>query len=229
MTELKVRIEYFTDPLCVWSYVSEPTIQSLINQHKDNIDFQFRSLPILDKSKGKPEEGEKFRTPEEMRQEWTEVSQKTGVKIDPALWMENPPQSSWPGNRAMKAALRQGFERGNRFINLLRYAALVDRKNPSDLEVLKSIAADAALDVSQFYNDMTENAPILEREVADDAVEAIDRCIYNTPTLVMSNDEGDRVIISGMLDFEVCNNAIRSLMGQRVIGTPEAAEIAPSI
>lgn len=225
---MKVNVEYFTDPICAWSYVSEPTVQSLLSEHRDHVDFHFRSLPILDKIIGQPKEGEKFHTPQEMQQEWTEISRKTGVRLDPTLWSENPPHSSWPANRAMKAALRQGLDNGSRFIHLLRDAALVDRKNPSDLEVLKSIAVEAALDVNRFHKDMTENAQQLEREVADDAIEAIERCIFSTPTLVMQNDDEDKVIISGTLDYQVVNHAIRSLLGQRVIGSPEAA-IAPSI
>ncbi|MEN6520118.1 MAG: DsbA family protein [Armatimonadota bacterium] len=225
---MKVSVEYFTDPICAWSYVSEPTVQSLLSEHRDNVDFRFRSLPILDKITGQPKKGEKYRTPQEMQQEWTEISLKTGVKIDPSLWQENPPHSSWPANRAMKAALRQGLDKGNKFIHILRETVLVDRKNPSDLDVLKSIAAKAALDVDQFYVDMTENAQQLEKEVADDAIEANERCIYITPTLAIQNDDGDKVIISGTLDYQVVNHAIRSLLGQRVIGTPESV-IAPSM
>ncbi|MEN6371089.1 MAG: DsbA family protein [Armatimonadota bacterium] len=225
---MKVNVEYFTDPICAWSYVSEPTIQSLLSDHRENVDFRFRSLPILDKITGQRKEGEKFRTPQEMQQEWTEISLKTGVRLDPSLWQEDPPHSSWPANRAMKAALRQGLDKGNRFIHLLRDAALVDRKNPSDMDILKDIAYEAALDVDQFYVDMTENAQQLEKEVADDAIEANERCIYNTPTLVMQNDEGDGVIITGTIDYQVANHAIRSLLGQKVIGTPESI-IAPSM
>jgi predicted DsbA family dithiol-disulfide isomerase len=214
--------------MCAWSYASEPTIQSLISEYKNQVEFQFRSLPILDRIVGAPRTGEKFHPPEEMEKEWTDISKKMNVKIDPSIWRENPPHSSWPANRAMKAAFRQDFDKGNRYTHLLRDAVLVDKQNISNFEVLKTIAANAALNVEQFQNDMTRNAPQLEQEVSADRFSAIDRCIESTPTLYMENDDGDKMIMSGVLDYDVCRRAIRSLMGERMIGAPEI-EIAPSI
>lgn len=225
---MKVKVEYFTDPLCAWSYASEPTVQSLISGYGDKIDFEYRSLPILDAVLGEPRTGQKMHTPDEMRREWSEISRKTNTKIDPALWQEDGPHSSWPANRAMKAAMRQGFEKGNRFVHTLRNAVMQEKRNPSNLDVLKEIAGQAGLDVDQFYHDMTEDAAQLEQEVAEDRLAASARCIYSTPTLAMQNDEEDMVIAQGTLDYDVCSSAIRSLMGQKTIGAPEA-EIATSI
>jgi predicted DsbA family dithiol-disulfide isomerase len=214
--------------MCAWSYASEPTIQSLISEYKDKVEFQFRSLPILDRIVGAPRTGEKFHSPEEIESIWTNVSKKMNEKIDTSIWRENPPHSSWPANRAMKAAFRQGFDKGNRYTHLLRDAVMVDKQNISNFEVLKSVADKAALDVEQFHSDMTRNATQLEQEVSADRFSAIDRCIESTPTIYMENDDGDKVIVSGVLDYAVCSRAIRSLMGERVIGAPEV-EIAPSI
>lgn len=225
---LNVRVDYFTDPLCAWSYASEPTIQSLISEYRDKVDFEFHSLPILDRIVGGPKPGEKFHTPEEMQQEWEEIARKTGTRINASLWQQNPPHSSWPGNRAMKAAFRQGFDKGNRFTSLLRNAALVESKNTSNFEVLMQVARDAGLDTDMFRTDMTDNSPQLEKEVADDKFKAVDNCIESTPTLLMHNDNGDRVVISGTLDYDLCSRAIRFLRGEKVIGAPEV-EVQPSI
>lgn len=225
---MKIKVEYFTDPLCAWSYASEPTVQSLISQFGDKIGFQYKSLPILDGIIGEPKQGEKIHSPDEMAEAWSEISEKTGTKIDVGLWHTNPPHSSWPANRAMKAALMQGFDKGNRFLHVLRDAIMTEQKNPSNLEVLKDIAGRSGLDVDRFYMQMTDNASALEESVAADLLEGTNRCIYSTPTLVMQNDQGDKVIVQGTLDYEVCSRAIHLLMGQKVIGAPEA-EVAPSI
>jgi predicted DsbA family dithiol-disulfide isomerase len=226
--QMKVTIDYFTDPICVWSYASEPTVQSLLTQYRDKVDFRFRSLPILDRIVGEERPGERYRSPEDMQESWNKARSAMGIDIDPSVWQENPPHSSWPANRAMKAAFRQGFDEGNRFTQLLRKAFMTEKRNPSDLETLKEMAERAGLDAGRFYTDMTDNAADLEKEVTNDRAEAMARCINDTPTLVMHSEDENEVIASGMLDYDVCSRAIRSLMGERVIGAPEV-EIAASV
>jgi predicted DsbA family dithiol-disulfide isomerase len=216
LSEVKLKIDYYTDPLCAWSYVSEPTIQQTISQYGDKVDFRFRSLPIIDRLEGEPKAGLKVYRPEQIGREWREISAKTGRKIDPGLWEEHPPHSSWPANRAMKAALRQGFDKGNRFIHELRDAVMQQRRNPSNLDTLKEIAGRSGLDADRFYDDMTANATQLEQEVTDDRLEAIEHCINSTPTLVLQNEDGDKITIEGTLDFQVIQPAIRSLLGTPV-------------
>lgn len=225
---MKVKVDFYTDPLCAWSYAYEPTIDAIIREYRDKIDFQFRSLPILDRIQGEPGPGEKKHTPEEMRKTWSRIAEKTGAKIDSALWDERPPHSSWPSNRATKAALRQGFEKGHGYLRSLRQAIMQERRNPSDLENLKEIAERSGLDMERFYDDMTTNAFEIEQEIADDKIEAAQHCVTSTPTLVMQNDDGDKIIVHGTLDQEVVSRSIRSLMGEKVIGAA-AEEPAPSI
>lgn len=225
---MKVMLEYFTDPLCAWSFVSEPTVQSLISDYGGKIDFRFRSLPILDRVQGEAKPGEKMRSPESMVDEWAEISERTGTKLNSDLWIQHPPHSSWPANRAMKAAFNQGFEKGNRYTHQLREAIMLEKSNPSDFETLKRLADDAGLDVARFHDDMTTHAPLLEQAIAEDRLAAMNSCINETPTLVMQNESGDKVIISGTLDYELASRAVRFLMGEKRIGEPEA-EVASSI
>lgn len=218
---MRVRVDYFTDPVCAWSYASEDTVEKILSTYKDNIDFQFRSLPIIDRIEGEPKPGLKVYSPEQLASEWREIASKTGVQLDSNLWTENPPHSSWPANRAMKAALRQGSDKGKTFLHNLRSEIMQERKNPSNLEVLKDIAGNSGLNVDQFYNDMTTNATELEQEVVDDRLIAQERCITSTPTLLMQNDDGYTIIIQGQLDFDVVRPAIASLMGTKAaVGEP---------
>lgn len=225
---MKVTVDYFTDPLCAWSYVSEPTVREMVKQFGNKVEIRFRSLPTLDSTVGEARPGERHHSPMEMMLDWKHISQKTGAKIDPGLWMEDFPHTSWPSNRAMKASFRQGFDKGATFVSNLRDAIMQHKMNPSDMENLKKIASRSGLNVNQFYDDMTDNAFELEQEVANDKLDAINACVTSTPTLVMQNDEGDKIIIQGTLDFEVVSRSVRSLMGEKVIGAPKG-EPAPSI
>lgn len=227
-SKLKVKIEYFTDPLCAWSYVSEPTIESIITNYGDSVDFQFRSIPLVDRIEGEPRPGLKTYSAEFIGGEWAKISNSTGVKINSDLWKEDPPHSSWPANRAMKAGLRQGFKKGFTFLHNLRNAVMQDKVNPSNMDSLKYLAQKSGLDVDKFYREMTENVAEIEQEIKKDHLEASTMCITKTPTMLLYNDEGDKVTIEGTIDYEVVSKAISFLSGKKAYGKP-TREPVPSI
>lgn len=224
---MKVTVDYFTDPLCAWSYASEPTVEKILSTFGGKVDFRFRTLPIIDRIEGEKTPGLKVYTPDELSVAWQEIARKTGTQIDVGLWQQNPPHSSWPANRALKASLRQGIENGRKFIHNLRDAIMRERKNPSDLEVLKAVAGQSGLDVERFQEDMTMNATQLEQEIVDDRLAATEMCVTATPAFVMTNDDGYMIIIQGQLDFDVIRPAIMSLMGEKAsettVGEPAAS------
>ena len=46
-TENNIKLEYFTDVLCVWAYTAQIRLDELQKQFKDKIDISYRFLPIF--------------------------------------------------------------------------------------------------------------------------------------------------------------------------------------
>lgn len=210
--ENKIQVEYFTDPLCAWSYAAEDSIQKLQQEFKDQIEFKVRMLPIMDRLASEADPEQKILSPDFLKMEWQHISKVTDTKMDASIWEENPPHSSWPGCRAVKAAERQGQDKVTTFLHNFRIAIFEHKRNPSNLEAMKEIARQSGLDVDRFHNDMTIHAADLEELVNEDTQEAAVKCVESTPTLLFHSPNGDGVTISGPRDYNLMRQAMMTLM-----------------
>jgi predicted DsbA family dithiol-disulfide isomerase len=214
MQQNKIKVEYFTDPLCAWSYATEDTIQRFIDEFKDRIDFKVETLPIMDRLASEADPEQKVFSPDYLKQEWLRISRLTDTRMDPGIWDETPPHSSWPGCRAVKAAEHQGHDQMLTFLHNFRIAIFQQKKNPSNMEVMKQIAQQSGLDVDRFYNDMTANAGDLEEMVNSDVQEAAAKCVESSPTLLFHSPNGDGVTISGPRDYNLFRQTMITLQSE---------------
>ena len=98
---------------------------------------------------------------------------------------ENLHGSLW-GLRAGVAVQRQGDDAMRRYLPLLLKARHEERKDLGDQELLKSLAAEAGLDIPQFEKDLADRS-ILD-EIAASHKEAVEeRGVFGTPTFVFEN------------------------------------------
>ena len=51
-----------------------------------------------------------FTTPLDELRRWLDVGAQTGMPVDPRLWLDAPPASSYPACLAVKAAAEQGLD-----------------------------------------------------------------------------------------------------------------------
>ncbi|MDO8683228.1 MAG: DsbA family protein, partial [Armatimonadota bacterium] len=174
-----------------------------------------RTLPILDRLNSIPDHEARVYTPEEMAGQWREISAITGVAIDPGLWTDDPPQSTWPACLAVKAAERQGLTLCAQFLKILRANIMQKRRNGSRREVLAEVAHEAGLDIDRFQHDLTYNRDDLEQEVADDKRHAEANCVDRTPALLIKNDTGDKTLIVGLRDYSLFRQAAQTLLAEQ--------------
>lgn len=115
-----------------------------------------------------------------------QVNQKIGP--DYKAWDEKDEDlngSLW-GLRAGVAAKRQGEDAMRRYMPFLLKARHEERKDLGDKELLKSLAAEAGLDVDQFAKDLDDRTTL--DDIAASHKEAVeDRGVFGTPTFVFEN------------------------------------------
>ena len=90
---------------------------------------------------------------------------ETGMPADPRVWTRDPPRSSFPACRAVKAAAEQG--RDGPYLRRLREGAMLRRERLDDTAVLMTAAREVAgLDVGRFEADLASDVSA-ERFEAD--------------------------------------------------------------
>src|SRR6185312_7774677 len=84
--------------------------------------------------------------PLQMAPLWFQVRRVSGMPIDEQIWLEDPPQSSYPACIAFKAAARQGPQYAEGYLRRMREGVMLERRNISRREVLMRIAEELAHD-----------------------------------------------------------------------------------
>lgn len=145
---MPVQVRYYTDPACPRSWAAEPIVRRLMWEFEDELSFSW-VMGGLARS---------FDSPADRVAEWVRITADSGMPIDPRLWLEAPPASSYPACQAVKAAGEQGAEASYAYLRRLREGLLVERKKLDHPEALVAEAAAPGLDVARFRIDLASNA-----------------------------------------------------------------------
>jgi predicted DsbA family dithiol-disulfide isomerase len=144
---VSVRLDYFTDPACVASWAAEPRLRRLMVEFGADVQItyvmgglarDFEGTSLLD----------------------------SGMPLDPRLWLEQPPRTTYPACMAVKAAGEQGTAAEERYLRTLREGLLCFRRRLDGTEALVNAAREAGLDAQRFSVDVGSHA-IVEAFGAD--------------------------------------------------------------
>jgi putative protein-disulfide isomerase len=91
---------------------------------------------------------------------WLEHSAESGMPVDPRIWANGAPRSSYPACIAVKAAEEQGGAAGERYLRLLREGFMCRRRKLDGPHALVEEARDAGLDLERFRIDLESNATL---------------------------------------------------------------------
>jgi hypothetical protein len=97
---------------------------------------------------------------------WLEHAAESGMPVDPRIWANGSPRSSYPACIAFRAAAEQGPEAAERYLRGLREGFMCHGRKLDGPEALVEEARRAGLDVRRFRVDLESNA-MLEAFAAD--------------------------------------------------------------
>jgi predicted DsbA family dithiol-disulfide isomerase len=89
---------YYTDPACPWSWALEPKLRRLEHEFAGSLTLRYVMAGMA----------REFGPPESLVQECIEVGFSSGMPVDPRIWWEGAPRSSYPACIAVTAAAEQG-------------------------------------------------------------------------------------------------------------------------
>lgn len=167
MQEQPIRIDYFTDMLCIWAYSAQVRLDELKNNFGDRIEIDYRFTPIFAAVHARIEKGwskkggfEGFNAHQHhVARDWSHV------RLHDGIWVDTAPASSTPSHLFLKAvqllekeghpalACDCGMEGYSMFEALMwriRCAFFEQCLDISDIHVLGEIAADSGLPVDDI-------------------------------------------------------------------------------
>jgi hypothetical protein len=91
---------------------------------------------------------------------WLEHSAESGMPVDPRIWADGAPRSSYPACIAVKAAAEQGREAETGYLRALREGFMCGRRKLDAPTALVEEARRAGLDGERFRIDLESNATL---------------------------------------------------------------------
>jgi len=143
-------VRYHTDPACSASWAAEPRRRRLRVEFGEELEItyvmgglarEFEDLPGL-----------------VMR--WLGDAAESGMPVDPRIWANGAPRSSYPACIAVKAAEEQGADAGERYLRRLREGFMCHARKLDGPEALIGEARRAGLDGDRFKIDLESHATL---------------------------------------------------------------------
>lgn len=186
--EPAARIDYYTDPLCGWSWALEPVWREIRRRHDVSINIvlggMVETLEALD---------------EPITALWRDAARETGVAIDTTIWQTDPPLSSFPASIGVKAALLQSADAGERYLSIVREAVMTRRLNVARPSVLRQLARELAFSMPRAFDVDRFDADLLGDEAVeafrDDLARARFERIETFPTIIVQGETGSRTAV----------------------------------
>ena len=187
----KFKVEYFTDPLCCWSWAFEPQLRKLRFLLRDRLKITYVMGGLLRDWKSFNDQMNDVNRPPQLGPLWMQAKNMSGQPIDENIWISDPVDTSYLACMAVKAAALQSKVGEEAMLRKLRETVMIHKKNIGEVEIILKIAAeleqDGVLKKDRFKNDLFSD------EVSELFRKDLDRTkaggITRFPTLLISYRE----------------------------------------
>lgn len=221
-----VRVEYYTDPLCCWSWAFEPVARQLRQRFGPSLEWSTVLGGMIETWATFRDPMNDVGAPPQLAPVWHMSGRATGAPIDPAIWHLDPPASSYPASVAVKAAGLQGLHAAEAYLALARHAVMTRRLNIARRDVLLALGGELAssgacsFDAGRFATDLG----------GGEAIEAFRADLQRTrflrigrfPTLIVHGASGSRIAV-GYRPVDVMERILAAVSGGALPGPAPVA------
>ncbi len=157
-----IQIVYFTDPICSTCWTIQPQLRKLRATYGSSIDFRYVMAGLLPSWKNFNRWG--ITSPSDVYHHWNDEADKSGMPIDPTIWIKDPLESSYSPSIAFKAAQLQDIDKAILMLRRLNELIFMESDNITKAEVIKRAAYDVGLDAARLMRDFNKNAVMMFQE-----------------------------------------------------------------
>lgn len=209
----QVAIEYYTDPLCCWSWAFEPQWRRLRYEYQGKIKWLYRMAGMIPSWKNFSDPMYAVDRPLQMGPMWMEASQVSGQPIHNKIWGEDPPASSYPACIAVKCAALQSAEAEEALLRSLREAVMLQGKNIANERVLfetaQELESKALLDAAQLQEDYKNGKG--QKAFREDLQKVRFGKISRFPALILRYADQKAIMMVGNRPYDVLLQAIKEI------------------
>ncbi|MCC9169078.1 DsbA family protein, partial [Pontibacter harenae] len=210
-----VEIQFFTDPLCCWSWAFEPQWRRLRYEYSGKIRWRYRMAGLIPNWNSYSDPMNNVSKPLQMGPVWLEAKYKSGMPMDDRVWFNDPPASSFPACLAVKSAGLQSAAAAENYLRRVREAVMLHGKNISREEVLLEVAQSLSeeenglLDYSQFERDL-KGEPA-RQALREDMQQVRNLSITRYPALTISKPGQSGLLIVGYRPYEAVVGTLKKV------------------
>jgi len=223
VTTEPLRIDYYTDVLCIWAYIAQIKVDQIRTEFGDSVDIRYRYLSLFGNNATRIGEG------------WTDggfagygahvckvAAPCDYVELHPDIWSRNAPATSLPAHLYLNAveslaanggvgadaqANYQGRTEAQELAWRIRLAFFRDLRDVSDLGVLQDIAEHQGLPVDAIERELRSGAAFARLSLDIDDKERLK--IEGSPTFILN--EG-RQKLYGNIGYDIIAANVRALL-----------------
>ena len=195
---------YIHDPMCSWCWGFSHTWNMVKNSLPSEINVQYVLGGLApDSSEVMPNEMREY-----IQMNWHKIEQKIpGVSFNYTFWDSCiPKRSTYPACRAVIAVKNQDSDLEQTMVKLIQQAYYLEAKNPSEDDVLISLAKTLDLDIKQFTQDL--NSESIQQQLLDDIALMQSMGVSSFPSLVLQTTNGIKLITIDYNDPKIILNQI---------------------
>lgn len=210
MSNEALRIDYYSDVLCVWAWIAQRRIDELNLQFADRIEWHHHYADVFGDVAGK------------MQAQWSERGGYDGfathvaesahdfehVEVNQKIWHQVRPSTSSNAHLFLKAVdLAHGAQAEQRFAVCIRRAFFVEARDISDFSLLSDLLKEQQLDVDAVQSHIYDGTAIARLMANYQQCRQLG--IKGSPSYVMNNG---RQTLYGNVGYRVLHANIEELL-----------------
>ncbi len=194
----KIKLIYFTDPVCSTCWLIEPYLYKLIQDYNDQLILETRMGGLLP-SWNEFQSPDKNLTKEQFLANLINCqAREFGADMDGDIWVENPVQSSYPASIAYHAAKIQDPEKAIKFLRSIREMLFIEKKDISAENTIIHAVIRCELNLEQFTVDFKNGRA--ENAFKADLFEKENWKVSRFPTLIFINEAEEFIFDQEVFD-----------------------------
>lgn len=210
----KVKLIYYTDPICSACWAIEPELKKFKLEYGDFVEIEYKMGGLLPNWDGFNDAGNGISKPSDVGHHWDEVGSYSGMSIDGDVWTEDPLSSSYPPSIAFKAMEKQGKEKALQFLRLIREMVFLEKKNITKEHFLLKAVGKCNGDTEKFLLDYHNEK--VKQSFINEIQEGRKIGVRGFPTFIFIGKEGTGFKISGMSGYNNYVTALEKTFGQEI-------------